>query len=151
MKRVAFIDKYIHALALPPFEDCDIGRLQINELLIEELRFKYDLLKYPKFNIHRIRKDYPIDGIITHITPDDSLDEEQELFYKAYPSEIKAAKEEFPKMKILAYTDEHPSLDYVFLMDNGVDDVLWRDHEDYLDELEIICKWVDDLEVGEDA
>ncbi|MBD3354401.1 hypothetical protein GF361_00270 [Candidatus Woesearchaeota archaeon] len=143
MKRIAFCDKYIHYLAMPPDEEKDDDRLHFNERMMAELDKRYDLLKYPKFNIHRIRKDYPIDGIVTHITLDDSLNEEQELFYKAYPSEIKQAKEEFPEMKILAYTDREKGMDYITLMECGIDDVLWRDPEKYDEQIEIILKWVD--------
>jgi len=146
MKRIAYIDKYIHFLNMPPGEEQNIERLTFNERMMADLELKYDVLKQPKFNIHRIRKEYPLEGIITHVTPEGSLDEEQELFYKAYPSEIKQVKEEFPDMKILAYTEREKGLDYIFLMEHGIDDVLWRDSEKYSEQRKIILKWVEDLE-----
>jgi hypothetical protein len=146
MKRVAFCDGIMPDLYLghagaynkDVLDEELRDRIEHNLEIMDHLGTKYDLVKYPKINPPRIKKDY-LDALITYIN-------EKDEYYPAKLEDIRTAKFENPSMKILAYTEKEKGMDYNSLMKYGIDDVLWRDAENYDEHLEIICKWIELLE-----
>lgn len=152
MKRVAFCDIVMPDLYLGHVGPDDHRRLGHNQEIIHTLERQTDLLKYPKFNIHRIKKDMPIDIIITDIRQNQEIDYEinwnsvedvvnlQDKIYAAHKAcldDIKLIHTEYPETKIIAYTAGRPeSFNYSVLKYCGIDHVLWRSEDPSLIEME---------------
>ncbi|MBD3247427.1 hypothetical protein GF378_02295 [Candidatus Pacearchaeota archaeon] len=104
MKRVAFCDREMPQIQFgnPEEYSNDVKRLEHNIEIMERLGEKYDILQYSRFNVHRIRKNYPIDAIITHLN---KLSAVREDTSGAELSDLKLMHKEFPEMRIILYTD----------------------------------------------
>ncbi|MEE9525779.1 MAG: hypothetical protein V3V78_04210 [Candidatus Woesearchaeota archaeon] len=132
MKRIAFCDKYLPGNYIRKDSPSQRKRLQHNLEIIESLQQIGEVVIYPNLNAKKIiidcyeKGEYSI--LITHI-PYCNLSIEGPADYDDDLYKIKLIHEEFPLMKIIAYTEGKDVFSDERLKENGVNHVLWRDND----------------------
>lgn len=146
-KRIAFCDAYLIDQQLKGLGLRDKERIKQNEQLITLLDRRAEVLRYPWFNVDRIKKDYPIDGAITSLY-EESQKGDRFIQSGAKLEDIKTIHNEFPDIKILVYSYLDDSFSNQDISSSGVSDIIWRE-EDYFmftHHSSLIRDWVNNLE-----